>query len=43
MKGGKAGVEPSAVEMYRSIPEHPSLSPLLSSLFDLDYYFQVDY
>ncbi|MBZ3880861.1 Heterogeneous nuclear ribonucleoproteins C1/C2 [Sciurus carolinensis] len=40
---GKAGVKQSAAEMYGSVPEHPSLSPLLSSSFDLDYDFQRDY
>uniref|UniRef100_A0A8C0NIW2 RRM domain-containing protein n=1 Tax=Canis lupus familiaris TaxID=9615 RepID=A0A8C0NIW2_CANLF len=40
---GKAGVKRSVVEMYRSVPEHPSPSPLLSSSFDLDYDFQQDY
>ncbi|XP_045058075.2 heterogeneous nuclear ribonucleoproteins C1/C2 isoform X2 [Desmodus rotundus] len=40
---GKAGVKRSAAEMYGSVPEHPSPSPLLSSSFDLDYDFQRDY
>uniref|UniRef100_A0A8C5LH33 Heterogeneous nuclear ribonucleoprotein C-like n=1 Tax=Jaculus jaculus TaxID=51337 RepID=A0A8C5LH33_JACJA len=40
---GKAGVKRSAAEMYRSVPEHSSLSPLLSSSFHLDYDFQRDY
>ena len=40
---GKAGVKRSAVEMYGSVPEHPSPSPLLSSTFDLGYDFQWDY
>uniref|UniRef100_A0A8C5L464 RRM domain-containing protein n=1 Tax=Jaculus jaculus TaxID=51337 RepID=A0A8C5L464_JACJA len=40
---GKAGMKRSAVEMYGSVPEHPSPSPLLSSSFDLDYDFQHDY
>ncbi|XP_057646883.1 heterogeneous nuclear ribonucleoproteins C1/C2-like [Chionomys nivalis] len=45
VKRGKAGVKRSAAaaEMYGSVPEHPSLSPLLSSSFDLDYDFQRDY
>ncbi|KAM4865868.1 heterogeneous nuclear ribonucleoproteins C1/C2-like [Thomomys bottae] len=43
VNGGKAGVKPSAAEMYGSVPEHPSPSPLLSSSFDLDYDFQRDY
>jgi heterogeneous nuclear ribonucleoprotein C1/C2 len=41
--GRKSGVKQSAMEMYRSVPEHTSLFPLFSSLFDLDYYFQLDY
>ncbi|ERE84188.1 heterogeneous nuclear ribonucleoprotein C-like 1-like isoform 5 [Cricetulus griseus] len=40
---GKAGVKRSAAEMYGSVPEHPSPSPLLSSSFVLDYDFQRDY
>ncbi|XP_017389331.1 heterogeneous nuclear ribonucleoproteins C1/C2 isoform X2 [Cebus imitator] len=40
---GKAGVKRSAAEMYGSVTEHPSPSPLLSSSFDLDYDFQRDY
>ncbi|KAK2092305.1 hypothetical protein P7K49_028833 [Saguinus oedipus] len=40
---GKAGVKRSAVEIYGSVTEHPSPSPLLSSSFDLDYDFQRDY
>ncbi|VTJ79409.1 Hypothetical predicted protein [Marmota monax] len=40
---GKAGVNQSAVEMNRSISEHSSLCPLLSSSSDLDYDFQRDY
>ena len=43
MNRGKAGVKRSAAEMYGSVPEHPSPSPLLSSSFDLDYDFQRDY
>ena len=43
MNREKAGVKRSAPEMYGSVPEHPSLSPLLSSPFDLDYDFQRDY
>ncbi|XP_064221120.1 heterogeneous nuclear ribonucleoproteins C1/C2-like [Aotus nancymaae] len=40
---GKAGVKQSTVQMYGSVTEHPSPSPLLSSSFDLDYDFQWDY
>ncbi|KAG3290310.1 HNRNPC-like [Ictidomys tridecemlineatus] len=40
---GKEGVNQSAVEMYRSVSEHPSLCPLLSSSSDLDYDFQRDH
>ena len=31
MNRGKAGVKRSAAEMYGSVPEHPSPSPLLRS------------
>uniref|UniRef100_A0A8C6W9S8 RRM domain-containing protein n=1 Tax=Nannospalax galili TaxID=1026970 RepID=A0A8C6W9S8_NANGA len=34
---GKAGVKRSAAEMYGSVSEHPSLSPLLSSSSDFDF------
>ncbi|KAL4837638.1 hypothetical protein H8958_006596 [Nasalis larvatus] len=39
----KVNREKAAAEMYGSVTEHPSPSPLLSSSFDLDYDFQRDY